>query len=438
MRVKFCGITRLEDAREAARLGAWAVGLIHHDPSPRRVDGDVAAEIGAELKRRVEVVGVFVNSPLDDVVRAAEDESLTMLQLHGDEGPAFCQEAARRSGCKVMKAFRVRSSADIQAAEAFRTDLHLFDAHRPGTVGGTGETFDWGLLSGRGPAIPYVLSGGLNPDNVADAVAAVQPYAVDLASGVESEPGVKDHALMADVLRERAARFGRRARRRGRRGSVSASGPSGAAGGSVAGVEERFGPYGGRFVPEVLMAALDELSAAWVEARDDDGFRAELDRLLHDFVGRPTPLYRADRLSERVGRRVYLKREDLTHTGAHKINNAVGQALLAKRMGKRAGHRRDRRRPARGRHGHGLRAARPGVRRLHGHRGHAPPGAERRAHAPAGRRGGAGRGRREDPEGGGERGDPRLGHQRRRHPLHHRLGRGPGARIRRLSATSSG
>ena len=108
----------------------------------------------------------------------------------------------------------------------------------------------------------------------------------------------------------------------------------GAAGGSVAGVEERFGPYGGRFVPEVLMAALDELSAAWVEARDDDGFRAELDRLLHDFVGRPSPLYRADRLSERVGRRVYLKREDLNHTGAHKINNAVGQALLAKRMGK--------------------------------------------------------------------------------------------------------
>jgi phosphoribosylanthranilate isomerase len=200
MRVKFCGITRLEDAREAARLGAWAVGLIHHDPSLRRVDGDVAAEIGAELKRRVEVVGVFVNSPLDDVVRAAEDESLTMLQLHGDEGPAFCQEAARRSGCKVMKAFRVRSSADIQAAEAFRTDLHLFDAHRPGMVGGTGETFDWGLLSGRGPEIPYVLSGGLNPDNVADAVAAVQPYAVDLASGVESEPGVKDHALMAEFV----------------------------------------------------------------------------------------------------------------------------------------------------------------------------------------------------------------------------------------------
>jgi tryptophan synthase beta chain len=114
------------------------------------------------------------------------------------------------------------------------------------------------------------------------------------------------------------------------------SGPAGAAGGvgATVGIEERFGPYGGRFVPEVLVAALDELTLAWAEARDDPGFRAELDRVLRDFVGRPTPLYLAERLSDRLGHRVYLKREDLAHTGAHKINNAVGQALLAKRMGK--------------------------------------------------------------------------------------------------------
>jgi tryptophan synthase beta chain len=100
------------------------------------------------------------------------------------------------------------------------------------------------------------------------------------------------------------------------------------------GVEERFGEYGGRFVPEVLIAALDELTAAWAQARQDAEFRTELDTLLREFVGRPTPLYLAERMSERVGRRVYLKREDLAHTGAHKINNAVGQALLAQRMGK--------------------------------------------------------------------------------------------------------
>ena len=102
----------------------------------------------------------------------------------------------------------------------------------------------------------------------------------------------------------------------------------------AAGVEERFGPYGGRFVPESLVAALDELTAAWTEARADSGFHAELDALLRDYVGRPTPLFRAERLSEAAGRRVYLKREDLAHTGAHKINNAIGQTLLARRMGK--------------------------------------------------------------------------------------------------------
>jgi tryptophan synthase beta chain len=99
-------------------------------------------------------------------------------------------------------------------------------------------------------------------------------------------------------------------------------------------LEERFGPYGGRYVPETLIAALDELAAAWSEARDDPAFGADLARLHLDFIGRPTPLYRAGRLSERVGRTVYLKREDLAHTGAHKINNAVGQALLTRRMGK--------------------------------------------------------------------------------------------------------
>jgi tryptophan synthase beta chain len=99
-------------------------------------------------------------------------------------------------------------------------------------------------------------------------------------------------------------------------------------------VEERFGPYGGRFVPETLVAALDELTAAWTEASSDTGFRAELEALLRDYVGRPTPLFGARRLSEAVGHTVYLKREDLAHTGAHKINNAIGQALLARRMGK--------------------------------------------------------------------------------------------------------
>ncbi|MGH2964585.1 MAG: phosphoribosylanthranilate isomerase [Solirubrobacterales bacterium] len=203
MKVKFCGITNLEDARQAARLGAWAIGLNHHPQSPRFCPPDVAVEIAAELRRQLEVVGVFVDPTLDAVAAAAENGSLTMLQLHGGEGPAFCREAGRRTGCKVIKALRVRSTADIRAAEAYRTDLHLLDAYRPGQPGGTGESFDWELLSGRKSAVPLILAGGLTPGNVGEAIAAARPYAVDVASGVEASPGIKDHDLMAEFA-ERA------------------------------------------------------------------------------------------------------------------------------------------------------------------------------------------------------------------------------------------
>jgi len=193
-KVKICGMTSLEDATQAADLGAWAIGLIHHADSPRFVQPAVAEQIGAALKRRCEVAGVFVNSTMEEVVGAAEREQLTLLQFHGDEGPSFCAEAGRRTGARVMRAFRVRSAADVQAAEAFRTDLHLFDAHRPGKPGGTGASFDWELLAGRRSQVPMVLAGGLTAENVSAAIDVVHPYAVDVVSGVEAEPGRKDPA----------------------------------------------------------------------------------------------------------------------------------------------------------------------------------------------------------------------------------------------------
>jgi phosphoribosylanthranilate isomerase len=199
-KVKVCGMTNLADAEHAASHGAWAIGLIHHPESPRYVAPDVAEEIGVALKRRCEIAGVFVNSSLEDVIDAAERENLTLLQFHGDEGPSFCIEAGRRTGAKVMKAFRVRSGEDIQAAEAYRTDFHLFDAHRTGVPGGTGESFDWELLAGRRSKVPLILAGGLNPENVAEAIEIVKPFAVDVVSGVEAEPGRKDHAKVEAFL----------------------------------------------------------------------------------------------------------------------------------------------------------------------------------------------------------------------------------------------
>jgi phosphoribosylanthranilate isomerase len=191
-RIKFCGITSLDDAELAVSAGAWAVGLIFWPGSPRRATTAAAVEIGAALRRRAEVAGVFVNAPLDEIAATADAASLTMVQLHGDEGPSFCDEVRRRTGCKVIKAVRVRSGADIQALTAFHTDFHLLDSHRPGVPGGTGETFAWELARAHRGQVPVILSGGLNPGNVADAIEAVHPFAVDVASGVELEPGRKD------------------------------------------------------------------------------------------------------------------------------------------------------------------------------------------------------------------------------------------------------
>jgi phosphoribosylanthranilate isomerase len=195
--IKFCGVARLEDAERAVELGAWAVGMVLWRRSPRACPPDVATAIGTALHRRAEVAGVFVNAHLDEVTEAADAYGLTLVQLHGDEGASYCAEVARRTGAKVIKAARVRGLADVQALRSFRTDFHLLDAYAAGQPGGTGETFAWDLARAHPRDRPLLLSGGLTPENVADAIDVVRPFAVDVASGVESAPGVKDHTKMA-------------------------------------------------------------------------------------------------------------------------------------------------------------------------------------------------------------------------------------------------
>lgn len=200
-RVKSCGITNLDDAELAVELGAWAVGLILWPGSVRACEPAAAEQIGAALHRRSEIAGVFVNATLDDVALAADRYGLTLLQLHGDEGPIYCREAARRTGCKVIKAVRVKDAASVRGIEAYGTDFHMLDAYVPGVRGGTGETFAWDLLRHHRGSVPVVLSGGLTADNVAEAIATTRPYAVDSASGTESAPGRKDPAKLEALVR---------------------------------------------------------------------------------------------------------------------------------------------------------------------------------------------------------------------------------------------
>jgi phosphoribosylanthranilate isomerase len=200
-RVKLCGVADPADARRVAELRVWALGMIFWPGSPRACPVEDAEAIGAELHRKLELVGVFVNASLDEVAELADRCRLSMLQLHGDEGPAYCREAARRTGAKVMKAARVRDAAQVHDLERFHTDFHLLDAYSPRTPGGTGESFDWELARLHPGSPPVVLSGGLTPDNVGAAIEAGRPFAVDVASGTEASPGRKDPAKLTAFLR---------------------------------------------------------------------------------------------------------------------------------------------------------------------------------------------------------------------------------------------
>jgi phosphoribosylanthranilate isomerase len=210
VRVKICGITNLADAQMAVELGAWALGMIFYEGSPRRCSPAEAQLVAARLRRRVELCGVFVNAPLEEIVAVSEELGLTLVQLHGDEGPSFCGEVRRRTGARVIKAAQVAGSGDVRDLERFHVDFHLLDARSPaaarrGMRGGTGETFDWGLVRERRSAVPLVLSGGLTAENVGAAIAATSPSAVDSASGTESAPGHKDPERLRGLFEAVAA-----------------------------------------------------------------------------------------------------------------------------------------------------------------------------------------------------------------------------------------
>ncbi len=199
--VKIGGITNLPDAERAVELGAWAIGMVFFQDSPRRCSLQEAQRITAALARKVELCGVFVNDPLEHVVETSEDLGLTIVQLHGDEGPVFCGEVPRRTGARLIKAAQVEGPGDIRDLERYHVDFHLLDARSQDSEkqelrGGTGETFDWKLLAARRSKVPLILSGGLNAENVADAIVQTRPFAVDSASGTEQAPGKKNEAKL--------------------------------------------------------------------------------------------------------------------------------------------------------------------------------------------------------------------------------------------------
>jgi phosphoribosylanthranilate isomerase len=196
-RVKVCGITRPEDALAAARCGADAIGLVFYDASPRAVDVPAAQAITAVLPPFVSTVALFVDAPPERVRAVLEAVPVDLVQLHGDEPP----EACRAVGKPYVKALRMRPGRDVREAARAYGDARglLLDTYRPGVPGGTGAAFDWSEVPHDLP-LPVILAGGLEPGNVADAIARVHPYAVDVSGGVEQSKGRKDPAKIEAFL----------------------------------------------------------------------------------------------------------------------------------------------------------------------------------------------------------------------------------------------
>jgi phosphoribosylanthranilate isomerase len=203
VRVKICGITSLDDALSAVEAGADALGFIFYPGSPRFIEPDQAAGIISRLPPFVSTVGVFVDESPERIAAVRRDASLATVQLHGREDAAFC----RKISPPVIKAVRVKDAASLKGLSEYHVSALLLDSYVAGQPGGTGAKFNWDLaLDAKAFGKPVILAGGLNPENIADAVCKVRPWGVDVSSGVESAPGIKNPVLVRQfILRAKEA-----------------------------------------------------------------------------------------------------------------------------------------------------------------------------------------------------------------------------------------
>jgi phosphoribosylanthranilate isomerase len=195
-KVKICGITNYEDAMAALDMGADILGFNFYPKSPRFMPPEKAVKIINKLPAFVDIAGIFVNASIDQIHETKNFCLLDWVQLHGDENPQFCKELLSHN-VKVMKALRIKDHSDIKKADDYFTDAILLDAFHPEKYGGTGLTFDWNIIGHISKRV--FLAGGINPDNAADAI-KLGVYGIDVCSGIESEPGIKDHQKMKQLF----------------------------------------------------------------------------------------------------------------------------------------------------------------------------------------------------------------------------------------------
>jgi len=308
MIIKVCGLTDNETGKQVADLqDIDYLGFIFYEGSKRFTDSTVTAS----GKKKT---GVFVNASLEYIYTQIEKHTLDAVQLHGNESPEFVSQLPKN--IKIIKAFGIATEADLEATKDYDglVDYFLFDT-KSDSYGGTGTAFNWQILQNYAGTTPFLLSGGIGPDSVDALKQFSYPRLAgyDLNSRFETAPKEKNPELIAKFIKLLNMKT------------------------SYLDTDDLgfYGEFGGAYVPELLRPNVEALDAAFNSYCFTEEFETDYKQLLKDFVGRPTPLYLANRLSQKYGATIYLKREDLCHTGAHKVNNTVGQILLAKHMGKK-------------------------------------------------------------------------------------------------------
>ncbi len=297
--LKICGLTRAEDVAAAAAAGVTHVDFVLVPGSARAVSLAEAAVLAAAAPPGVKTVCVLRNPSPAEVAEVISAVKPDVVQLHGDESPALARSI---TGAEVWKAVVLRTLADVERAADFPAAVLVADSGE----GGSGVCGDWRLVTALARRRAVLVAGGITPENAVRALRVTGAAGVDTSGGVEEKRRCKSRVKIDDLARR------------------------------IRSMDTHYGPYGGQYIAETLMPALLELETEYLQARSDPVFQAELHQLLRDYVGRESPLYLARRLTAHCGgAQIYLKREDLNHTGAHKINNTLGQALLARRMGKR-------------------------------------------------------------------------------------------------------
>ncbi len=320
MKLKVCGMKYQDNMTEVAALQPDYLGFIFYGKSSRNFNTSIP-KISSTIKK----TGVFVNEDLQVVIEKIKTFDLQTVQLHGEESPEYCA-TLKGEVLEIIKVFSIKNEFNFEVLKPYENvcDYFLFDT-KGKHPGGNGYTFNWNVLNQYPSTKPFFLSGGIGVDQTEDikkfrnSKASKYCYALDVNSKFEIEPGLKNITLLQEFKTNLSTILYHK-KEQVMNYNVNEKG--------------YYGEFGGAFIPEMLYPNVEELRQNYLKIMAEPDFKKEFDQLLKDYVGRPSPLYFAKRLSEKYNTKIYLKREDLNHTGAHKINNTIGQILMAKRLGK--------------------------------------------------------------------------------------------------------